>query len=102
VTEYKIIAERHGSTNGMDWEAEYEITFLHTVKGAAPYFDHINGGDPGWPDEFEVVAVKPVIGVVDAGAFTDLAQRDLERWAYDWLHDEGYHAAVKTATECEW
>lgn len=94
-TQHTITAVRAGYTNGMDWEAEYVITFNY-LRGAAPIIHPADNADPGWPAEIEFVSVKPVIGTVDAGAFTDLAQRDLDDWATEWL-DENYTEAVDEA-----
>jgi hypothetical protein len=98
-TTHKITTERSGSVNGMDFDAEYEITFtfLDGAPEQGPSYAH--GGQPADPDEIEFVSVKPVIGVVDAGAFTDLAQKDLDDWATDWLQEDGFGAAVSLATD---
>lgn len=96
-TQHSIVAIRSGHTDGMDWEAEYRIQFNY-VRGADPIIHPADNADPGWPAEVEFVSVKPVIGVVDAGAFTDLAQRELDQWAEDWL-DENYVDAVEKAED---
>ena len=95
-TKHKIIAERSGSYNGMDWEAEYEITFEY--RPGRPAVMYLRNGDPGYPadpPEIELVSVKPTIGIVDAGGFTDLAQKDIEEWASEWIQDAGYDAAME-------
>ena len=85
---HKIIALRSGTYNGMDWDAEYEIAFEYR-PGAAPIFYPIEKADPGHPAELELISVKPVIGTLDHGAFTDLAQNELDCWAADWLEGDG-------------
>ncbi len=81
-TQHKITALRSGCQNGMDWEAEYEIAFSYT-PGAAPIIYPADNADPGYPAEVEFVSINP--GAGDHGAFSDLAQQDLEDWASDWL-----------------
>lgn len=95
MSRHTIIAERSGHTDGMDWEAEYEIAF-DFVKGS-PAIIWGDPPQPAEPDEVSFVSVKPVIGVLDHGAFTDLAQADLDDWAREWL-DENYAAAIDTVS----
>lgn len=98
-TTHTIMTEQSGSTNGMDWSAEYEITFTFLPGAHEQGPSYSSGGQPADPDEIEFVSVKPVIGVVDAGAFTDLAQKDLDDWASEWLAEEGFNAAIEKAVE---
>jgi hypothetical protein len=91
-TTHKIDVTRSGNSNGMDWEADYTITFNH-VPGR-PEVRTLRNGDPGWPAdpaELEFVSISPDAG--DHGGFTDLAQKDLEEWASNWL-DENYDKAL--------
>lgn len=78
MTQHTITATRSGTFNGMDWDADYIITFS------------IGTGT------LEFVSVRPEIGTLDHGAFTDLAQQDLDDWARDWL-DENRHECAKMA-----
>ena len=87
MTEHKIDATRSGSLNGMDWDAEYIITFSY-VSGSPDYYNTAGGHwEQGWGPEVSLVSVVPEIGVLDHGAFTDLAQKDLDNWAADWLDE---------------
>ena len=94
-TTHTIAAIRSGNFNGMDWEAEYVITYSY-VRGAAPIIHPADNADPGCPAEIEFVSISP--GASDVGAFTDPAQRDLEEWAADWL-DENRAAAIESAED---
>lgn len=91
MSKHKIAALRSGFTNGMDWEAEYTIAFSFT-PGAAPIIHPADDADPGYPAEVEFVSISP--GAGDHGAFSDLAQKDLEAWATDWLQTDGYDEAL--------
>jgi hypothetical protein len=62
-TRHKIAVTRSGRSNGMDWDCDYEITFAYTK---------------GEPAQF--IAISP-----DAG--DNLAQKDLDDWAKEWLDD---------------
>ncbi len=62
-----------------DWEDEQEITF--TAEPGDAY---------GYPI-LHFVSISP--GAGDHGAFSDLAQADLESAAADWLDGDGYDAA---------
>ncbi len=94
-TQHKITALRSGCVNGMDWEAEYTITFNY-AKGSPDTYDKSRGGpggwDPGWAAEVEFISISP--GAGDHGAFSGLAQQDLESWASDWLQTDGYDEAL--------
>ena len=79
-TRHTVAATRSGSSRGMDWEAEYVITFTYAPGLAEP--------------ELLFVAIDP--GADDVGAFTDLAQKDLEDWAQEWL-DENYAECLEIA-----
>ena len=87
MSRHKITAERSGHDNGMDWEAEYVIAFDYLPGESSTHYQ------PGYPAEVSFVSVDPKIGVLDHGAFTDLAQQSLDDWARDWL-DENYEAAL--------
>lgn len=90
-----IIAARSGTQNGMDWEAEYRIVFTCS-KGSPDYYNKAGGHwEQGYAAELELVSVEPMQGVLDQGAFTDLAQKDLNDWASEWLADEGYSDAME-------
>jgi hypothetical protein len=79
-------------------EEEYEITFSFT-PGSPDTYDKSRGGpggwDPGYSAEVEFVSISP--GASDVGAFTDLAQKDLESWADNWLQTDGYDEALAVA-----
>lgn len=96
MSRHKITWHRSGSTNGMDWEDEQEITF--EFRAGRPAVMYLRNGDPGYPadpDEIEFVSISP--GAGDAGAFSDLAQQALEDEAQTWLSSEGYDAALEIA-----
>jgi len=97
VSDHKITWLRSGHTNGMDWEAEYEITFR--FRPGRPAKMYLRNGDPGYPadpDEIEFISIKPDAG--DHGAFTDLAQQGLESDAQEWLETDGFDKAIEIAT----
>jgi hypothetical protein len=80
MTTHKIDAQRSGNHPTMgDWDADYVITFT-CRPGAPDTFD-----EPGYGPEIDFVSISP--GAGDHGAFTDLAQKDLEEWAADWLDE---------------
>lgn len=98
MSRHKIHWYRSGSTNGMDWEDEQEITF--EFRPGSPDVMYLRNGDPGYPGypaEVEFVSVTP--GAGDAGGFTDMAQRALEDEAQTWLSSEGYAAALEVVAE---
>ena len=64
------------------------------VKGCPPSFDPINGGDPGWAAEIEMVSATLADG--DGLAPT---QKQVDDWAQDWLDDKGYDRACQNAEE---
>lgn len=84
MSRHKITASRSGFTNGMDWEASYEVTFTHR-RGALP--DHT---DPGYPDAIEAVDIKPEYGSLDAREKAEALD-----WAQSWLDDDGFEAAME-------
>lgn len=96
---HTIVALHYGHANGMDFENEYLITFDYTPS-APDFYNPAIGGPGGWspgnPAEVSFVSVEPVIGTLDAGAFTDLAQRDLDDWAKDWI-DENRPECIASA-----
>lgn len=96
MSRHKITWHRHGTTNGMDWEDEQEITF--EFRAGRPEVRTLRNGDPGYPadpDEIEFVSISP--GAGDAGVFSDLAQQSLEDEAQNWLCSDGYDAALEIA-----
>jgi hypothetical protein len=97
MTTHKIRWLRTGSYNGMDWEAEHEITFR--FRPGRPAKMYLRNGDPGYPadpDEVEFVSITPDAG--DHGAFSDIAQRNLESDAQEWLETDGFDEAIQIAT----
>lgn len=89
MSRHKITALRTGFTAGMDWEAEYEVTFEFR-KGApqrGPTYFH--GGLPADPDEIEAVDIKPAIGSLDSREKAEALD-----WADEWLQDAGYDEAL--------
>lgn len=100
MSNHKITAARSGHHPSMgDWDEEFTITFSFT-PGSPDTYDASRGGpggwDPGYPAEVEFISIEP--GASDVGVFTDLAQRDLESWAADWLQTDGYDAAIEVAS----
>lgn len=96
MSKHKIPWLRSGTTNGMDFEDEQEITF--EFRAGRPARMYLRNGDPGYPadpDEIEFVSISP--GAGDAGVFSDLAQQALEDEADTWLSSEGYDAAIEIA-----
>ena len=97
MSKHKITWHRSGFTNGIDWEDEQEITF--EFRAGRPEVRTLRNGDPGYPadpDEIEFVSISP--GAGDHGAFSDLAQAQLESEADTWLCSDGYDAAIEIAT----
>lgn len=102
-TMHTITAVRSGSHATMgDWEAEYVITYAYT-PGSPDTYDASRGGpggwDPGYAAEVEFISVTPVAGPLDHGAFTDLAQADLDDWSREWLLEEGRSEAIAHADD---
>jgi hypothetical protein len=93
---HKIIATMSGTYNDMDWEADYEITYNYR-RGTRDSWSPSWGWLPGDPSEVELVSVKPLIGVLDHGAFTDLAQDHINAWAQDFLEDDKNSLVSRTA-----
>ena len=94
MSKHKITWLRSGTTNGLDWEDEQEITF--EFRAGRPAKMYLRNGDPGYPadpDEIEFVSISP--GAGDAGVFSDLAQAQLESEADTWLSSDGYDAAIE-------
>lgn len=89
MTEHKITATRSGFTNGMDWEASYEITFEHRRHSPGV---HAYGVMNREPDEVEAVDIKS-----EFGALTGREKTEALDWAQMWLDDEGYDAAIAKA-----
>lgn len=88
---HKIKALRTGFTNGMDWEAEYLVTFEFR-KGSHDYWDRSLGAWlPGDPAEIEATDIKPVIG----GFGDDRTKAEALDWAQEWIQDEGLSDAME-------
>ena len=94
---HKIDVERSGTTNGMDWEAEYVITYNYTPGCPETGPSYASGGEPATGPEVEFVSITPDAG--DHGAFSDMAQAGLEDWAKDWLAGDGYDQAIENALD---
>ncbi len=93
MSRHKITATRSGCVNGMDWDAEHEIEFEYRAGRPMAMYDR--NGNPGWPadpDELEVIQITP--GAGDHGVFSDIAQRDLESWAQEWIETDGLDEAM--------
>jgi hypothetical protein len=98
MSKHKINWLRSGTRDGMDWETEHEITF--EFRAGRPEVRTLRNGDPGYPadpDEIELVSITP--GPGDHGVFTDLAQRDLEGWAQEWLETDGFDEAISIVAD---
>lgn len=98
MSKHKITWCRSGTTNGMDWEDEQEITF--EFRPGRPEVRTLRNGDPGYPadpDEIEFVSIKP--GAGDHGAFSDIADKMLRDEAENWLCSDGYDAALEIVAE---
>lgn len=87
---HKITAYRCGTTDDVDWEAEYEVVYKVTWGSPEQGPSYSSGGQPADPDEVEFVSITPRAG--DRGA-----QDELENWASDWLQDAGYDDAIEQA-----
>lgn len=91
---HKIDAVRSGTSQGMDWDIDYTITF-NFVRGApAQGPSYSSGGQPADPAEISFVSISPDAG--DHGVYTDIAQKWLVEWAEEWLaehHDEAIEIA---------
>lgn len=86
MSQHKIDAFDSGTAyNGMDWEAEYVITFNYRAASRPRISGPPEQCDPGWAAEIEFVSITP--GAGDHGAFSDIAQKHLEEWAEGWLDD---------------
>jgi hypothetical protein len=98
MTTHTITAVRSGSFNGMDWEAEYVITYDY-VPAAPDWYDKSVGGPGGWnPGHGAEISFISATPLPDAGAFTDIAVKELQDWAAEWL-DDNYAAAVDAAEQ---
>lgn len=97
MSKHKVSVTRSGSDNGMDWEADYEITFEYR-PGKPDHWNKAGGHwEQGWADEVEFLSISP--GAGDHGAFSDIAQKSLEDWASDWLDGDGYEKAIAVVVE---
>ena len=92
MSRHKIHWYRSGSTNGMDWEDEQTITFEFRAGAPERGPTYWHGGLPADPDELEVIKITP--GAGNHGVFSDIAQRDLEDWAQEWINSEGLDEAM--------
>lgn len=93
MSKHKITATRSGAINGMDVDNEYEIEFEY--RAGRPAVMYLRNGDPGYPadpDELEVIKVTP--GADSHGVFSDIAQRDIDDWAQEWLETDGLDEAM--------
>jgi hypothetical protein len=80
MSEHKITAIRSGHTNGMDWEAEYTITFGY-VRGSRDYWNKAGGHwEQGWGPEIEYISHEPVSNYGPA------AENEAD-WCSDWLYE---------------
>lgn len=66
-----------------------EYSFL---PGAAPIFNEVYGGDPGYPAEVDLISAK----LID-GDGTVPTQQQITDWAFDWLHGDGFDMACREA-----
>ncbi len=83
MSKHKIPALRTGFTNGMNWEAEYEVTFEYRKGSSATQID------PGYAAEIEAIDIKPEFGSLDSREKAEALD-----WAQSWLDDEGYDRAL--------
>lgn len=93
MSRHRITASYRGTFNGMDVDNEYEIEFEYRAGCLAKMY--LRNGDPGYPadpDELEVIKITP--GAGNHGVFSDIAQRDLEDWAQEWINSEGLDEAM--------
>jgi hypothetical protein len=86
MTHHKITMPLSGTTNGMGWDAEYEVTFTYRKGSPATSID------PASDDEIEVVAINP-------SGHDHYSQTWLMEQAEDWLQDDGREAAMKIVAE---
>lgn len=94
---HKIETTRSGTTNGMDWDVDYTITYTFTPGCPETGPSYASGGEPATGPEIEFASITP--GAGDHGAFSDMAQAGLEDWAKDWLAGDGYDQAVEHALD---
>lgn len=92
MSQHKVTWLRFGTNlDGVDWDEEQVITFEYR-PGSAPILYPPDCAHPGEPDSVEFISISP--GAGDHGAFTDIAQKDLESDAADWLQGDGYDEAL--------
>ncbi len=84
MSKHKITWLDYGFTNGMDWEAEYEVTFEYRKGGSATQID------PGYAAEVEAIDIKPEHGTLGSREKADALDK-----AQMWLDDKGYAAALE-------
>ena len=94
---HKVNALRAGSANGVEWEAEYVLTFRYSPAGKFKMYQR-NGdpADPPDPEEIELIDVNPVRGSRYFNAVPDQESSSLEQWAQEWLVGDGYGAVLET------
>lgn len=63
-----------------DFRADIVFAF---VPGAPPRISDIDGGDPGWPPEIDILDVSPF------GVVAPMDPKALDKLADDWLHKGG-------------
>lgn len=90
---YLIEAPLRPDPEDDDSDFKADITFSY-VPGAPPRISLVDGGDPGWPAEIDVVHVTP-LGIVGP-----ISKEDLHRLAWKWIMEEGgYYACCRHVEE---
>ena len=84
-TRHRVVATRSGHTNGMDWEAEYTITYSY-LPGAAPIIHPADNACPGYGPEVEYISHEPV------SDYGPAAENEVE-WCKDWLDENASECA---------
>jgi hypothetical protein len=79
--------------NAADFKADIVFTYL---PGAAPRISAIDGGDPGWPAEVEILAVTPRWNA------PPIDETSLMKLADEWLDGPGYLACCNKANDGGW
>lgn len=79
--------ERESANPKLEIEYSYK-------PGAPPSFNINDGGDPGWPAEIELISAKLLDG---DGLDPEPAQ--VNEWALNWLHGDGYDEACGHAED---
>ena len=70
------------------------VVVVYTVSWGAPEQgpSYASGGQPADPDEVELVRVEPWVGSLPGDM-----QETLDRWASEWLADEGFSIVIEHA-----